>query len=252
MQPQPQSHTDTAGRSEYKYRIRIDEYLALRNALRPHMRMDRFTRAAPGKGYLVRSLYYETPADTLYAQKEAGDSARVKYRLRAYTDTPACAPPIRVEMKVRRGELLFKHSVFVPHEAYAGFIQTNQWAEMSDPVLEEFAHGVRRLSLAPYVLIDYHREGYASRYRDGLRVTFDHGVSSAHAKELFPERHHFFRTHHEREIVLEIKFPGVLPEWFRPLVCAFGLRQVANSKFSQGVEVGRRDRVYLDGVVVVR
>ncbi len=242
-----------AGRFEFKYRITYTQYHAIRNAIVPYMRHDEYTARTKARRYLVRSLYYETDSFGIYAQKMAGDYGRVKYRLRAYTDTPRADRPVRVEMKVRRGESLSKYQRFVPFDEYEHFIRRKQWMEAGvDPVLEEFARGVHLSALQPSVLVDYHREAYTSRAGDGLRLTFDHGGRSAHAHELYPGPAPFFRTHHSYEVVLEVKYRLVPPPWLKHIVHGYGLRLVANSKFTQGIEAGRRDRHYPNGVLVVR
>ncbi len=105
----PAAQPPNPARFEWKYRLVPRQALAIRNAIAPFMRSDAFTDAArPQKGYFVRSLYFETWHHALYAQKSAGDYARVKYRFRVYCADASSAPPVRVEMKVRRGEALAK------------------------------------------------------------------------------------------------------------------------------------------------
>lgn len=242
-----------AERFEFKYRVPRCHYHAIRNAIRPFMKQDYYTQRSNGDGYFVRSLYYESPSGRIYAEKLSGDCARVKYRLRSYTDQPNSATIIRAEMKVRRGETLSKYNEFVPVEVAHNFIERKCWGNHKIiPILEEFARGVHLQCLNPTILIDYWREGYESRLDDDVRLTFDHRVCSAHERVLFPVHHPFFRVHHQGEIVLEIKYRKMMPEWIGPIIRAFGLRTVANSKFTQGIEVGRRDRHFPGGVQVVR
>ena len=254
MQDVSELSLQAAGRFEFKYRISSFQYHAIRNAITPYMRPDPYTaQSSGGRGYLVRSLYYETDDFDIYAEKMAGDNARVKYRLRTYERTAQDAKAIRVEMKVRSGESLFKHHVFVPFPAYEYFVQHRQWPDTAvNAVQEEFARGINLVDLKPSVLVDYEREGYASRFGEDVRITFDQNVRSAQAITLFPSDPPFFRVHHAYEVVLEIKFRLSPPEWLNDLVMAYGLRRVANSKFTQGIEAGRRDRHYPNGVLVVR
>lgn len=240
------------GRFEFKYRISNIEYNIIRNAITPYMKADYFTNNAGNRGYFVRSLYYETRNYNIYSQKMAGDCSRVKYRLRSYCENPDNDMKIRVELKVRRGESLSKYQTFVSLGQYYDFKTYKYWNDDNDPVLEEFARGVHLLDLQPSVLVDYFREGYESRFNDGIRLTFDHGVQSARSKDLFPEKKPFFKVHHSYEVVLEIKFRGKLPFWLKKIIKGYGLRLVANSKFTQGIEVGTQDRFYPNGILIVR
>ena len=241
-----------SGRHEHKYRIPIAQYYALRNAISGYMVYDKYTARAPRGGYFVRSLYYETLRDNVYREKMAGDYARVKYRIRTYSANRSEVGMVRAELKVRRGESLSKYQSSVPLASAERFIMSKEWGAQSvDPVLEEFARGVHLMGLNPVVLVDYHREGYESRHNDKLRVTFDHRVSSYRSSKLFPADP-FFRIHHDNEVVMEVKYRQSPPRWLRPIVQSHGLRLVANSKFTQAIEVGCRDRVLANGVLLVR
>lgn len=253
MEALAQQLSQKSGRFEFKYRITPLQYYAIRNAIAPYMRHDTYTAKRPERRYLVRSLYYETDSFHIYAEKMAGDHGRVKYRLRSYSDTRRVDLSVRVEMKVRRGESLSKYQCFVPFEEYEHFIRHKQWMNPHvDPVLEEFARGVHLMALQPSVLVDYYREAFASRMDDGLRLTFDHQVRSAQADQLYPQPAPFSRVHHSGEVVLEVKYRLKPPSWLKHIIHGYGLRLVANSKFTQGIEAGRRDRHYPNGVLVVR
>lgn len=249
---QPSGNPDLAGRFEFKYRISYFEYLRLRAAIVPHMSADPYARQAPGGRYFVRSLYFDTLNRRVYDEKLAGDTDRVKYRLRAYHPDPDQASVVKVELKVRRGESLAKYATGVPVEQARAFLRERNWAVPDNPVLVEFDRNLHSKGLVPTVLIDYLREGYESRYRDGIRLTFDHQVQSTHATELFPSRTPFFRIHHPHEVVLEIKCRDYSPRWLASLVQAHGLRLVANSKYTQAVEAARHDQAHVDGIVIVR
>lgn len=242
---------DEAGRFEFKYRISYHEYLNVRSALLPYLRMDYYTARNPEKRYFVRSLYYETPAFQVYSEKLSGDTNRVKFRLRTYEQEFERASNIRVEMKVRRGESLAKYHTFVPKETYSAYMQSGHWGDVENPVLIEFERYTYVKALRPAVLVDYLREGYESRGDEGIRITFDHQVKSAHEKILFPESP-FFRVHHPHEVVLEIKCRDYTIPWLKKIVHDNGLKLVANSKYTQAIEASRHDQYYPDGVVIVR
>lgn len=239
-------------RYELKYRLDCIQYRRVRNAIAPYMALDRYSRIAPGGRYLVRSLYFDTYDYAAFAQKMAGDDHRVKYRLRSYSPTLAGAALVRVELKVRKSNVMAKHGAVVTPAAYLSFMSQRRWPETSDPVLQEFERCLHLLSLEPLVLIEYLREGFEDRARGDLRITFDHRVRSAHAGGLFPSGPVFFRTHHPLGIVLEIKGRRDPPAWLRRLVRVQGLELIANSKYTQGILAARHDLYHPGGVVVIR
>lgn len=238
-------------RFELKYRINYIEYQKLKIALAPHMQRDLYTKKSGQRRYLVRSLYFDTYDYHIFHQKMSGDSDRIKFRLRTYSETPLDNPLIRVEMKVRQANAMEKLGEAVSYGDYSYFMARKHWPEHNSPVLAEFERYLHLKELQPRVLTDYLREGFEDRARDGIRVTFDHRVSSAPARSLFPEKV-FLRQHHPHGVIFEIKCRHDQPYWLRNLVRDYGLKLVANSKFTQGIQVARHDIYHPDGVVIVR
>jgi len=222
-------------RFEYKYRLYPQQYHQVRAAIRPFMKADAYTRIAPRKRYLVRSLYFDSADFRSYREKVNGDCDRTKLRIRTYSRSLRENPDIRVEMKARKSMSMEKHSTFISPAFYKNFMASNHWPALDDPLLVEFERYVRLKNLVPLILVEYSREGFSARAQQGLRITFDHQVQSVKAASLFPPAP-VFRAHQRGVIILEIKCNKSQPHWLRQLVQTQGLRIVANSKFTQGIE----------------
>jgi SPX domain protein involved in polyphosphate accumulation len=203
---------------------------------------DRFTKAVPGQKYLVRSLYFDSLDYQSYNEKLEGNFGRFKFRIRSYSQTRDQDAVIRVEIKVRQGARMEKYGAIVSTAVYDDFMQRYHWECEPDPVLIEFERNVHARILRPKVLIEYQREGFQTRERDGIRITFDHHVSSAQSRGLFPE-YAFFRQHSPHQIVLEIKHRDQKPDWLKQIVQAHNLKMETNSKYYQGIELTQRDLV---------
>lgn len=223
-------------RFEYKYRLTYQQYLCVRSAILPFMKKDRYTLTGSGGLYLVRSLYFDTKDLNNYEEKVNGDCDRVKLRIRSYSNTPPAGMNLRVELKARKGMAMEKHSTWIDHPAYLEFMASGHWKTRPDAIMQEFERYVHLKAQNPKIIVEYRREGYLSRGREPLRITFDHRVRSAHAVSLFPQ-HAFFREHYPGFIVLEIKCDKRQPHWLRGLIQNQALCFVANSKYSQGVEI---------------
>ena len=247
-----ENETNSNWRFEFKYRLNYLQYQKLKIAVLPFMKMDYYTRVSPKKRYLVRSLYYDTYDYSLYHEKMGGDSDRVKFRLRTYSQSFSGDTVIRAELKVRKADVMEKYSLFISRNDYQYFMRKHHWINNDSPILSEFERVYHLKALKPQILVDYYREGYEDRNKNGLRVTFDHKVRSAHADALFPSKAIFFKEHHPLGIVLEIKSRNKQPDWLRNLVRDHGLKLVANSKFAQGIQVARQDLFYPNGIIVVR
>jgi len=226
-------------RFELKYRLTPTQYHMLKSALVPYMEPDQYTRGADHGRYLVRSLYFDTDTYRAYHEKLAGDFSRVKMRLRSYHDTDE-GTPVRVELKTRRGLVMEKHRCFVSASDCDFFFEEWHWPATDDPVLVEFERLLHLGARRPKVLVEYKREGLEDRSGGDLRITFDHDVRSASASSIFPDRP-FFRDHHLHQIIMEVKFRLPPSSWLTALVKRYGLKFVANSKYTRAVEVSQPD-----------
>ncbi|TVR52454.1 MAG: polyphosphate polymerase domain-containing protein [Spirochaetaceae bacterium] len=233
---------DGLTRFERKCLLTLPAYYRLKAALRVHLEPDRYTVPAPDRRYLVRSIYYDSRDYRAYFEKESGNYGRIKLRIRAYSDSPESAGPISVEIKTRTGDVMTKYTTRVSYDEYAAFERTRHWPDRSDPVVMEFERLVHVRALVPVVLVQYRREGFISRERLPLRVTLDHGVVSARAASLFPERS-ILKPHRPNHVILETKTSDGEPRWLTELVMEHSLRVMANSKYVQGIEVIRPDMV---------
>ncbi len=223
-------------RFEYKYRLTYQQYICVRSAILPFMKKDRYSLVRPGGCYPVRSLYFDTDDLNNYEEKVNGDCDRVKLRIRSYSKTPPEGMNLRVELKARKGMVMEKHSTWIDHQAYREFMAESHWKKLADVVLQEFERYLHLKSQNPKIIVEYQREGYLSRGRESLRITFDHKVKSAHASNLFPEQA-FFRQHYPGFVIMEIKCDKQQPPWLRELVRVQALCIVPNSKYSQGIEI---------------
>ena len=238
----PLEDLDPNSRFETKYRIRMVDYFAFKNALGPHFKPDPYTKIAPNRRYLVRSLYFDTRDYRMYTEKMDGDCNRIKFRIRTYGTDPHKDPDIRFEMKIRKGNLMQKFGSFVTHQQYRNFLNHGYLPSSEDVVLIEFGRFVKRLNLAPKMLVQYEREGFQSRALEGIRLTFDHRIISAYSKQLFPENI-FWQRHHHTQVVLEIKHQNNMPDWLNKLIHAYHLKVVPNSKYTNSIEIASRETI---------
>jgi len=227
-------------RFEYKYRLSIEQYYRLKSDLVLYMAPDKFSRNSPQGRYLVRSLYFDNDQFQAYYEKIEGNFGRIKCRIRTYSHSPDDNPVIRVELKNRWGESIEKYSAFVSSADYKSFMCKRHWPHPEDLILQEFERIYYLRALQPKVLVQYYREGYEPRDRGDVRVTLDHNVKSCLAHTLFP-RPALFKDHHRHSIVLEIKCRSKQPAWLSRLVRSHGLKYIANSKYTQGLEAVRPD-----------
>jgi len=231
---------DTNLRYESKFRIDPKQYFKFKNGLYPFLKMDFFTLKAPKNRYHVRSLYFDTSDYHIYFEKIGGNCDRTKFRIRTYSDVIADKLDIRVEMKLRRGDLTEKYGAYIGIEECQHFLKTRHWLNNDHPVLMEFERQVLLRDLKPKLLVEYSREGFKALDGEDIRITFDHRISSAPSQVLFPKSV-LWHNHYEQCIVLEIKHKGNLPVWLTKVIKENVLKLVSNSKFALGIESSQPD-----------
>lgn len=227
-------------RFEYKYRLTLSQYYRLKNDVTLYLEPDSYTKKTKNGRYLVRSIYFDNDQFQAYYEKIEGNFGRIKCRIRTYTETLDKNTVIRAELKNRWGESIEKYSTFVSPGEYEEFMVNRHWPKIENPILQEFERIYYLRAMRPKVLVEYYREGFMPRSREDLRVTLDHNVKSCLTESLFPKPA-LFKDHHRHSIVLEIKCRRKQPAWLSQLVRKHGLKYIANSKYTQGVEAVRPD-----------
>ena len=158
-------------RHEWKHEINLSDRMVLRARLGAICRAD--SHASDGR-YLIRSLYFDTPADKVLREKIDGVSRREKFRIRYYNGD---ASLIHLEKKSKRGGLGTKAMAELSAaEAQAIVDGDLSWMPASGrPLVQELYHKMRAQGLRPRTIVDYTREPFV--YAPGnVRVTLDYDI----------------------------------------------------------------------------
>ena len=215
-------------RHELKYFIHPAEVEALRERLRPVMKLDPHCRG--GKPYVIRSLYFDDIDDSAYYDKQAGVMNRDKYRIRIYRYSDA---EIFLERKRKLGDLIQKSSVQITRRLCEQIMSGDPRGlyKANNPLLKDVYVQMRTKLLRPSVIVDYEREAYLHP-AENVRVTFDlrlrSGLSST---DLFNPDVATICPHDENTEILEIKFDNYLPDHIGRLMAGTRAERSAISKY---------------------
>lgn len=102
---------------------------------------------------------------------------------------------------------------------------------------EKFVRLVQEIDATPRARVRYQREAWIDRHSPGLRLTFDRAV------EVTPAFTTSLETAPAGEparpfgdtVILEMKFSGAAPAWFRDLQHIGGLQRTSAAKYCDGV-----------------
>jgi len=229
-------------RWELKYVIPEETALGIRDFVRPYLELDEYGVGRPNLSYTIHNLYLDSDDLAIYWGTINGNKNRYKLRLRFYEDNPTA--PIFFEIKRRMNEAILKQRGGVKRPAVesvlAGQLPGPDELVSGDARQVAAIQGFLRLMLAdhaaPTAHVRYEREAWISPFDNSVRVTMDRDVMIA------PEFVMRFTAEMDqptcvfgRLVILELKFSGRFPDWFKELVRVFGLRQGSASKYADGI-----------------
>lgn len=215
-------------RHEWKHEINASDRIALRQRLRAVAKPD--PHAVNGK-YLVRSLYFDDPADHALREKLDGINRREKFRIRCYNGD---ASLIRLEKKSKQNGLGNKESAELgPAEVQAILNGELDWMPGSDrPLVRELCCKMKAQGLRPKTLVDYTREPFV--YAPGnVRVTLDYNIRTGLRCTDFLDPGCVTVPAGDAPMILEVKWDAFLPDVIRDIVQLSGRHVSAFSKYAQ-------------------
>lgn len=237
-------------RLELKYQISDEVALAVRDFVSSYLEIDEFGATRPNLSYPVHSLYLDSEGLATYRHTINGNKNRFKLRIRFYENRPNA--PVYCEIKRRMNDAILKQRGAIRREAVdsllAGQLPGPNELASTDPRhlagIQRFVALMSELQARPIAHIAYQREAWMSPRDNSVRVTMD--------REVLFEPDPTTRLQAEmtdpivvfgRLVVLELKFTGRFPDWWRELVRVFDLRQGSAAKYADGIVRYGEDRL---------
>lgn len=193
-------------RKEIKYCVSPHEISGLKRRLAPLMNSD----VHNGRdGYLVRSLYFDTPFDTDYEDKAGGYLERRKIRLRVYDPEGNTA---KLELKEKKGSAQRKRSLFLTKEE-AGQMIRGDYGFLKSRNEELALHLYMVMTLKcyrPKCVVEYDRFAFYLDH-NATRITFDTRLRSGEGNyNIFDKKMMLYPVSGVMENTMEVKFSGFL------------------------------------------
>ncbi len=222
-------------RNEWKYTLDEADIAVLRPRLDAVMEKDEHADSS-GK-YTVHSVYFDDHRDRCARENDAGVSARMKYRIRYYGNTPG---RLRLERKEKASSRCHKETAWITHDMYHMLMRGDAgdlfW-QTEDPLVREFCVHIMTRNFTPKVIIDYERIAYADPLTN-VRITFDENITAAGDFDRFLTGGYArFPLQASQNHVLEVKFDEILPGYLKNIVTKQELVQSAFSKYYLGRQV---------------
>lgn len=213
-------------RHEIKYTINKTYAEILKQRLSLLMDVDKNGQ----NGYLIRSLYFDTPDSKAYYEKLNGVEFRSKYRIRVYNKDNNF---IRLERKLKHENLTSKDQTVITKELCQNIIEGRDFnIKTNDELLNRFLIEMKTKCLRPSVIVDYYRLAFTYPVSD-VRITFDYNIKTGiYNYNLFDYEQEGIKVQDNDLLVLEVKYNEILPEAIAHILETVPICREAFSKFA--------------------
>lgn len=218
-------------RNELKYYINNIEYTALYKRLQHALKPDKYS--TPGKGYFIRSLYFDSYNDTCLYQKQSGVQYRQKYRLRIYDLN---ASTVKFEIKNKANNQVHKESATISRDSADKIIagEYDELLKYNNPLLNRAFITFSTQLYRPKVIIDYDRDAFMYDHFN-LRITIDKHLRANNTNfDLFSKDTHCIPAILEQKQILEVKYTDMMPDYIKNLLQLDSQERQAISKYTLG------------------
>lgn len=219
----------SVSRRELKYLMNYEDSISLQCELESLLKLDKHSQNGY---YKVRSLYFDSWNNKDFVQKLDGVERRRKIRLRIYDEQQNNA---KFEIKEKYGAYQKKDSLIVDRAAAQEYMR-GEYRSLLEHDEETAIKLYSRLTLGAYcptAIVEYERRAYT--YSEfSTRITFDQNVRTSEAfLDLYSSDIPFVPVYMD-QVILEVKFNGVLLESVKSILGKYNLNNVSVSKYGMG------------------
>ena len=218
---------NTLIREEKKFLISIEEFVKKSHILQQFMLQDEHNGT---HGYLIRSLYFDTPFDDDYFEKTAGIECRRKIRLRIYDTDNNFA---MLEMKQKQGACQRKRSLKISRDEAERMIRGEYSILLSyeEPFAAEIYGLMQKKCYRPKTIVEYHRKAFIAK-ENKIRITFDNQIVSTESHfDLFSKKLNMNPVLDPYDVILEVKYNGFLLSYIKEMINSIDKSELSVSKY---------------------
>ena len=182
------------------------------------------------KGYIVRSLYFDTVFNTDYEQKMAGEELRKKIRLRIYNPNDQFA---KLEMKQKQNDNQRKRSLKITREHAMRLIDGDYSCllEYDQKFALELYTTMTMQMYIPKCVIEYDRKAFILE-ENNTRLTFDSNIRATEANvNIFDEELCLYPIYPMEKTVLEVKYNNFLLSYIKDIINPVDKIETSVSKY---------------------
>lgn len=225
-------------RKELKYGVSLAEAADLKSRLVRIMKSDIHNGM---KGYIVRSLYFDTLFDSDFEDKVDGYDDRRKIRLRIYNTD---AETVKLEVKEKTNGIQRKRSLLLNRDEACRMEQADYaFLARREEELSRWLHVyMTSRCYRPKCLVEYDRFACILENND-TRVTFDSNLRASECGlDLFNKNAMMYPAIGLGETTMEVKYNGFLMTYVKNELSLCNKMQRSESKYCRARMISKRGR----------
>ena len=189
-------------REEKKFLIGIHEFISKSHQLQKVLMQDSHNGI---HGYMIRSLYFDTPYDTDFFEKQAGTELRRKVKR-----------SLRVSREDAERIIKCDYSPLLKYD---------------EPFAAEIYAFMQSKCYRPCTVVQYNRKAFIAK-ENKIRVTFDNRiVATESCFDIFSEKLNMNPVLDPYDVVLEVKYNGFLLGYIKEMINSIDKSELSVSKY---------------------
>jgi|LGVF01.2.fsa_nt_gb hypothetical protein len=219
----------TVNRKEIKYIIACEKFFLLENQLQALMDYDKH---AGNRGYMVRSLYFDSISNRDLFDKLEGLEKKKKIRLRIYSHLDK---KVKLECKCKNGSDVQKYSLEISKDQALKMIEGEYTflQKIDKPLARTLYDQLISGGYSPKTIVEYNRVAYTYPVSD-VRICYDSNIKATMTPFGFFDKYpNLFSIMPLDRGVLEVKYNDFLPGSIKDSIKSMDESLTANSKYAQ-------------------
>ena len=214
-------------RCEKKYLMTYDNYLKSRHYFSNVLHTDEHNG---DRGYVLRSLYFDTLKDDDFYDKIDGLEVRKKIRIRVYNPNDNFG---YLEVKAKQGDFQKKKSLKMSKEDILELINLNYSVllKYEEDYAKEIYGIMATKHYVPKTINQYRRYAFIAK-ENSIRLTFDSEIKATETCfDLFDENLNLNPVFNSNFVVFEVKYNGFLLSYIKDIINTVDRIQTPVSKY---------------------
>lgn len=215
----------TFKRTEKKYLMSEAVYEALRSALVPYMKVDKYGL------HTICNIYYDTQCYDLIRTSIEKPVYKEKLRLRSY-GIPSEQSDVFIEIKKKYNGIVYKRRIMLPLHQASDYLEHGAYPPDDSQILHEIDYFIKFYQPTAKLFLAYDRIAMYGIDDPDFRITFDRNIRSRSERLrlsagddgelLFADAPRY---------LMEVKITGAMPLWLSHILAQLELYPVSFSKY---------------------